>query len=287
MSLPYLNPSAIKQFIQLALQEDIGDGDYSSMGAIESNTTHQAQLLIKSTGIIAGLELANHIFEYYDPSLSVDFYKKDGNEMKQGDIGFTVTGNAISILSLERLVLNCLQRMSGIATYTHRINEMIKKTKTKILDTRKTTPLFRIPEKWAFAIGGGVNHRFNLCDMIMIKNNHIDFAGGIANAINRTMEFIKLKKLSILIEIEVRNLFELEEVMKIGKIDRILLDNMSPKQIQQAVKLIDGKYETEVSGGINEHNILEYAQDGVDYISMGALTHSYSSLDMSFKAVTK
>jgi len=217
--------------------------------------------------------------------LILDFHKKDGDLVETGEIGLSVEGNSRSILSAERLVLNCLQRMSAIATYTHHMNQLIKGSKAKLLDTRKTTPLFRLPEKWAVVIGGGVNHRFGLYDMVMLKDNHIDFAGGVKNAINQTVEYLESNSLDLKIEIEVRSLRELDEVLDVGKVHRVMLDNMLPSDIRQAIKMIGGRFETEASGGITEKTIAEIAETGVDYISVGALTHSYKSLDMSLKAI--
>jgi len=285
MQLPYLTEENITSFIRDALAEDIGDGDHSSLGSIPSDSTSKAHLIIKDDGIIAGLSLAEKIFHHVDPDLVLDFHKQDGDSVENGEIGFSVEGNARSILSSERLVLNCLQRMSAIATYTDHMNQLIKGSKARLLDTRKTTPLFRLAEKWAVAIGGGVNHRFGLYDMVMLKDNHIDFAGGVKNAINQTVSYLEEQGLQLDIEIEVRSLRELEDVLDIGKVHRVLLDNMLPSDIRQAIKMIGGRFETEASGGITEKTIAEIAETGVDYISVGALTHSYKSLDMSLKAI--
>ncbi|WP_420576665.1 carboxylating nicotinate-nucleotide diphosphorylase [Ekhidna sp.] len=285
MELPYLTTKKINAFIKAALAEDIGDGDHSSLGSIPNDAKSQAHCIIKDDGIIAGLELAEKIFNHVDPKLVLDFHKKDGDEIENGEVAFSVEGNSQSILSAERLVLNCLQRMSGIATYTHHMNQLIKGTKAKLLDTRKTTPLFRLPEKWAVVIGGGVNHRFGLYDMVMLKDNHIDFAGGVKNAINQTVAYLEKNDLKLNIEIEVRSLRELEEVLAVGNVHRVMLDNMLPSDIRQAIKMIGGRFETEASGGITEKTIAEIAETGVDFISVGALTHSYKSLDMSLKAI--
>lgn len=280
----YLTEKNIRSFIKNALAEDIGNGDHSSLGSIPEDAQSKAQLIIKGDGMIAGLELADKILSHVDASLTKEFFKKDGDLIEHGEIGFVVSGSSRSILSAERLVLNCLQRMSAIATYTHYMNGLIKATKAKLLDTRKTTPLFRLAEKWAVVIGGGINHRFGLYDMVMLKDNHIDFAGGVTNAINQTVNYLKSKDLDLKIEIEVRSMAELEEVMTVGQVHRVMLDNMLPSEIKQAVNLINGRFETEASGGITEKNIAEMAETGVDYISVGALTHSYKSLDMSLKA---
>ncbi|MEM6828958.1 MAG: carboxylating nicotinate-nucleotide diphosphorylase [Bacteroidota bacterium] len=284
MKPSYLTDQNISQFIRHALKEDIGSGDHSSLGSIPKEARSEAKLLIKSEGMIAGLELAFYIFKFVDKDLKLSFQKKDGNLIKPGDIAFTVSGSARAILSSERLVLNCLQRMSAIATYTSHMTGLIKGTNAKLLDTRKTTPLFRLPEKWEVTIGGGVNHRFGLYDMIMLKDNHIDFAGGVKQAITQTLTYLKENDLDLKIEIEVRSLSELKEVIEVGQVQRVMLDNMLPSDIKQAITLIDGKFETEASGGITEKNITEMAETGVDFISVGALTHSYRSLDMSLKA---
>ncbi len=286
MAYNYLTESAIQQFISAALKEDIQDGDHSSLASIPADKKSTAQLIIKGDGILAGIEMAEHIFNKVDSTLALDIFKKDGDKVKSGDIGLKVSGSAISILSSERLVLNCLQRMSGIATYTHRLSNMIAHTHTKLLDTRKTTPNFRIAEKWAVAIGGGKNHRYGLFDMIMLKDNHNDFAGGISQAIKATKAYLKEKSLDLRIEVETRNLNEVEEVLNSGGVDVIMLDNMSNEMMTKAVGMIAGKCETEASGGITEETIIGIAETGVDYISVGALTHSYKSLDISLKAVS-
>lgn len=285
MELSYLSEQAIDKFIMEALQEDVGDGDHSSLAAIPAESKSKAQLLIKDDGIIAGIALAEKIFNKFDNTLAVNTLIRDGEGVKKGDIGFTVEGSARSILTCERLVLNCMQRMSGIATYTHDMTALIKGTKAKLLDTRKTTPNFRIAEKWAVAIGGGTNHRFGLYDMVMLKDNHIDFAGGIEKAIKATKKYLADTGRNLKIEVETRNLQEVEEVVKTGGIDIIMLDNMIPSVMKDAIKLIDGKYQTEASGGITERNIREVAECEVDFISVGALTHSVKSLDISLKAV--
>lgn len=284
MNLPYLTDERIDRFISAALLEDIGDGDHSSLGSIAESRRGTAELIIKGDGILAGVALAERVFKFIDADLEIETYKKDGDRVVFGDIGLNVKGSSRSILGGERLALNCLQRMSGIATYTHQLSQMIKGTGTRLLDTRKTTPNFRLPEKWAVAIGGGVNHRFGLYDMVMLKDNHVDYAGGVAEAINACVAYLDANHLDLKIEVEVRNLSELEEVIATGHVFRVLLDNMLPSDIKLAIQMIEGKMETEASGGINEKNIREMAETGVDYISVGALTHSYNSLDISLKA---
>ncbi|SDG62069.1 nicotinate-nucleotide pyrophosphorylase (carboxylating) [Pedobacter terrae] len=279
-----MDTKLIHQFIKNALTEDVGDGDHTSLSTIPQGTQGKAKLIIKEDGILAGVELAIEIFKEVDPSLKVDVLLQDGAAVKFGDIALTVDGSTHAILIAERLVLNCMQRMSGIATKTHRIVSMLKTTKTKILDTRKTTPGLRYLEKWAVRIGGGVNHRIGLYDMILIKDNHVDYAGGISNAITAAQKYLADQNKSLQIEIEVRNLEELAQVLAVGGVDRIMLDNFSFENLKTAVALIDGKFITEASGGITEENVSEYAACGVDFISMGALTHSVKSLDMSLKA---
>ncbi|GAA3963425.1 carboxylating nicotinate-nucleotide diphosphorylase [Pedobacter ginsengiterrae] len=279
-----LDKQLISQFIKNALAEDVGDGDHTSLSTIPAGTKGKAKLIIKEDGILAGIELALAIFEEVDSNLKVDVLIHDGADVKIGDIALTVEGSTHSILIAERLVLNCMQRMSGIATKTNRIVSLLKDTKTKLLDTRKTTPGLRYLEKWAVRIGGGVNHRIGLYDMILIKDNHVDYAGGIENAINAARKYLVEKNKSLQIEIEVRNIGELNEVIEAGGADRIMLDNFNYTDLKAAVQLIDGRFITEASGGITEENVSEYAACGVDYISMGALTHSVKSLDMSLKA---
>lgn len=279
-----LNKTILEPFIFNALAEDIGDGDHTSLSTIPVDQTGSAKLLIKENGIIAGVEVAMEIFKAVDPNLKLDVLIHDGEIVKSGDIAFYISGSVHSILKAERLVLNTMQRMSGIASTTNRIVKKLEGTVTKVLDTRKTTPGLRYIEKLAVKIGGGVNHRFGLYDMILIKDNHVDYAGGISNAISSAQSYLIKNKINIPVEVEVRNLDELKEVMQFGKIDRILLDNFSLLTLKEAVKLIDGTYITEASGGITEQNVLDYANCGVDYVSMGALTHSVKSLDMSLKA---
>lgn len=281
----YLSDAAINQFIDAALAEDIGEGDHSAIAVVPQGLLRSARLLVKEDGIVAGLELAEKIFLRYDNRLQVEFLKNDGDETEKGDIAFIVKGPARSILSTERLVLNCMQRMSGIATYTHRLCAMIEGTQARLMDTRKTTPNFRMLEKWAVAIGGGINHRFALYDMVMLKDNHVDLAGGIRRAVENAREYLMLARKNLKIEIETRNLEEVEEVIRVGGVDVIMLDNMKLNDIEKAVSLIGGKYKIEASGGITESSLRAVAECGVDYISIGALTHSARSLDLSLKVI--
>lgn len=278
----YVTDEAVKLFIQAALKEDIGEGDHSTNATIPEEKIAKAKLLVKSEGILAGVELALAIFHQFDPSLQVHVHKKDGDTICKGDIAFEVTGHARSILTTERLVLNCMQRMSGIATYTHRLCEILKDTSTQLLDTRKTTPNFRLPEKWAVYIGGGKNHRFALYDMVMLKDNHIDVAGGIEKAVTLTRNYLSDKHKELKIEVETRTLEEVKIALQ-NEANIIMLDNMTTDTMKKAVALINGKCKTEASGGITEANLLEVARCGVDYISVGALTHSVKSLDLSLK----
>lgn len=271
-------------FIAAALMEDIGEGDHSTLACIDRYAKGKAVLKVKEDGILAGLELAEEIFRYLDPDAKIDLYKKDGDRVQQGEIAFEVSALIHAILKGERLVLNCMQRMSGIATLTAQYVAKVEGFNAKILDTRKTTPLFRMHEKEAVRIGGGHNHRMGLYDMIMLKDNHIDFCGGIEKAIEKTLAYLKTNALDLKIEIETRNLDDVHEVLKTGGVDRIMLDNFSPEQMEEAVKLIDGKYETEASGGMNLDNITDYARSGVDYISVGAIIHHAVSMDLSLKA---
>ena len=280
-----MDKELIGQFIKNAIAEDLGDGDHTSIATIPAGEKGKAKLLIKDDGILAGLELALEIFNHVDQGLEITVFLNDGDEVKYGDIAFTVEGSAHSILLAERLVLNCMQRMSGIATKTNRIVKLLAPYNTRLLDTRKTTPGLRYLEKWAVRIGGGVNHRTGLYDMILIKDNHVDYAGGIANAIEAANRYLADKTRQLEIEIEVRSLEELKQVLSKGMVNRIMLDNFSFDALKQAVALINHQYITEASGGITEENITEYAACGVDFISMGALTHSVKSLDMSLKAI--
>jgi len=281
-----LNLNLVNNFIDLALAEDVGDGDHTSLATIPAEAKGKAKLLVKEAGILAGVKLAQQIFLKVDPDLKVEVLLQDGALIQSGDIVFYVEGKAQSILKAERLVLNCMQRMSGIATKTHQIVELVKDSGVKLLDTRKTTPGLRYLEKWAVQIGGGVNHRFGLYDMILIKDNHVDYAGGIKQAIKTARQYLKDQHKDLQIEIEVRNMNELQQVIEEGGADRIMLDNFSVAQLKEAVKLIDKRYITEASGGITQENIAGYAATGVDYISSGALTHSVKSLDLSLKAVS-
>ncbi|WP_291402667.1 carboxylating nicotinate-nucleotide diphosphorylase [Daejeonella sp.] len=280
-----LDKDFLGPFIQNALAEDVGDGDHTSLSTIPQGQQGKAKLLIKDSGIIAGVDVALEIFKAIDPNLKLEVIINDGEPVKHGDIAFFVSGSVHSILKAERLVLNTMQRMSGIATKTNSIVKVLEGTNTQVLDTRKTTPGLRYLEKLSVKIGGGVNHRFGLYDMILIKDNHVDYAGGITNAIHSAHNYLKVNKIQIPIEIEVRNLQELMQVIEIGSVDRILLDNFDFSTLIKAVQLINGAFITEASGGITENNVLEYAKCGVDYVSMGALTHSVKSLDMSLKAV--
>ena len=274
-----------EKFITDSLSEDVGDGDHTSLSSIPKQATNRAHLLVKDEGIIAGIELAKMIFRKVDFNLKVETFLKDGDKVKFGDIAFIVEGNSISILTAERLVLNCMQHMSAIATKTTYLNSLISDTDCKLLDTRKTTPLNRKLEKWAVKIGGGVNHRFGLYDMIMIKDNHIDFAGGIPQAIQKTKSYLVESKKNLEIIVEARSLVEVNEILKEGGVKRILLDNFDYETTKKAVVIIGEKCQTESSGGITEKTILEYAKCGVDFISVGALTHSILNFDLSLKAI--
>lgn len=280
-----MDKELIHQFINNALSEDVGDGDHTSLSTIPADATGKAKLLVKDEGILAGVELAAEIFHVVDPNLKLNVFLQDGASVKYKDVAFEVEGSSRSILTAERLVLNCMQRMSGIATKTRQIVDLLQGTNTKVLDTRKTTPGLRYLEKWAVRIGGGVNHRFGLYDMILIKDNHVDYAGGIRQAIESANQYLTDTGKKLAIEIEVRNLDELEQVLQTGNVNRILIDNFNFDNLRQAVAMIKGRFITEASGGITIDNIREYADCGVDYISVGALTHSVKSLDLSLKAV--
>ena len=273
------------QLIKLWFAEDIGDGDHTTLSCIPATAKGKSQLIIKENGVLAGVEIAREVFKAFDPELKMTEFIKDGSEVKVGDIAFVVEGKIQSLLQTERLMLNIMQRMSGVATRTHEYVKALEGTNTRVLDTRKTTPGLRLLEKEAVKIGGGVNHRIGLYDMILLKDNHVDFAGGINKAILRAKDYLKANGKDLKIEIEVRNFDELAQVMAVGGIDRIMLDNFSPENTRKAVEIIDGKYETESSGGITFETLKEYAECGVDFISVGALTHSVKSLDMSFKAI--
>lgn len=274
----------IDELILEALKEDLGDGDHTSIACIPSEAYGKAKLLIKSEGIISGIEIARKVFNLVDENIKFNKILNDGDKVKPKDIAFTVEGNPVSLLSSERLALNFLQRMSGIATNTFKMKQIIEGLPVTLLDTRKTTPNFRIFEKMAVKHGGGENHRFGLYDMIMIKDNHVDFAGGIENAIRNVNHYLSEKNKKLKIEIEVRNFEELKKVIDIGNVDRIMLDNFTPKDLKNAVEIINGRYETEASGGITEMNLKDYAQTGVNFISVGSLTHQIKSLDMSLKS---
>ena len=292
--LPSKNPNLITmtetdlevvhQIITNALAEDIGDGDHSSLACIPANAIGSARLIVKDSGVLAGVALAEMICKSVDSTLVFEQLIADGTKVTPGEIAFTLHGSARSILAAERTLLNFMQRMSGIATLTAELVGLLKGTKTQLLDTRKTTPGIRFMEKWAVRIGGGVNHRFALYDMIMLKDNHVDFSGGIAQAIQRTQEYLATTNKSLKVEIEVRNLDELDQVLAIGQVDRIMLDNFSSALLKEAIDKINGRFETEASGGIVKETLRTYAETGVDYISVGALTHSYKSLDLSLKA---
>lgn len=274
------------KLIDLAFAEDIGDGDHTTLCCIPEEAMGKSQLIIKENGVLAGVDIAKEVFRRFDPTMVVHIKINDGTEVKIGDVAMVVEGRVRSLLQTERLMLNIMQRMSGIATMTHRYVEKLKGTKTRVLDTRKTTPGMRMLEKAAVKIGGGVNHRIGLFDMILLKDNHVDFAGGIANAINRCHEYLKKNDLHLKIEIEVRSLEELQQVMECGGVNRIMFDNFDTETTKKAVAIVNGQYETESSGGISFDTIRDYAECGVDFISVGALTHSVKGLDMSFKAVS-
>lgn len=280
-----MDKELVDQFIINSLAEDVGDGDHTSLATIVAGTQGKAKLLVKDEGILAGVELAVEIFHMVDANLKTNIFLNDGAKVKYGNIAFEVEGDAQNILKAERLVLNCMQRMSGIATKTREIVDLLQGTNTRVLDTRKTTPGMRYFEKWAVRIGGGTNHRFGLYDMILIKDNHVDYSGGIREAIENAQEYIGKQNKKLAIEIEVRNMEELEEVLQTGGINRILLDNFKFSDLREAVNIIEGRYITEASGGITIDNIREFAACGVDYISVGALTHSVKSLDLSLKAM--
>ncbi len=275
----------LEKFIKESLKEDIKDGDHTTLACIDKNTTNSAELIAKDNGVIAGIELALLIFNEVDKKLDIKTKYNDGDAVRNGDVIMTITGNSHSILTAERLVLNCMQKMSAIASKTRHICNLISETNAKVLDTRKTTPLNRKIQKWAVKIGGGENHRNGLYDMIMIKDNHIDFSKGITNAIKKTKDYVEKKNKTLDIIVETRNINEVKEVIKEGGIRRILLDNFNYTDTRKAVKIIGNKFETESSGGIDESNILEYAKCGVDYISLGSLTHTIKNFDLSLKAI--
>ena len=275
----------IDRLIDLSFAEDIGDGDHTTLSSIPADAMGKSKLLIKEEGILAGIEIAKMVFHRFDPTMKVEVFIEDGTWVKPGDVAMIVEGKIQSLLQTERLMLNIMQRMSGIATMTNKYVKALEGTKTRVLDTRKTTPGLRMLEKEAVKIGGGVNHRIGLFDMILLKDNHVDFSGGIKNAILKANEYIKANnKEGMKIEIEVRNLNELKQVLEVGNVDRIMLDNFTPELTKEAVKIINGRFETESSGGITFATLRQYGECGVDYISVGALTHSVNGLDMSFKA---
>ncbi|MEH0157832.1 carboxylating nicotinate-nucleotide diphosphorylase [Limibacter armeniacum] len=280
----YLTEEAINAFINAALAEDVGDGDHSSLASVPKGITQKARLLIKDEGILAGMEMAERILRYVSPSMKIEVLIKDGEPVKYGDIAMLIEGDAQAILKAERLLLNCMQRMSGIATHTRELMQLIEGTGTRLLDTRKTTPNFRLMEKWAVFIGGGTNHRYGLFDMIMLKDNHVDYAGGITKAVQATQTYLKETGRDLRIEVETRNLEEVKEALAVGGVDVIMLDNMSPAEMKEAVALVNGQCDTEASGGITKDTIRAAAESGVDFISVGALTHSSKSLDISLKA---
>ena len=276
---------SLDPILDLAIEEDLGDGDHSSLACIPPRKKSASQLNIKEADILAGMEEAIRVFHKIDRRLKTETYLEDGTSVEPGDVAFRVEGRIHSILQAERLVLNIMQRMSGIATQTRRYADKLRGLKTQVLDTRKTTPGLRRLEKKAVALGGGTNHRLGLYDMIMLKDNHIDFAGGINQAIRKTLKYLQKKEMDLLIEIEVRSLDEVKQVLDIGGVDRVMLDNFSPEDTQKAVEMIDGAFETESSGGITLDTIRDYAECGVDYVSVGALTHHIKSMDMSLKAI--
>lgn len=284
MKPTYITEDFLTQFIEAALREDVGEGDHSTLASIPEGSRSTARLLVKDEGILAGIELARAIFQYADKRLQMDIFLSDGARIKHGDVAFTISGPSRTILTLERVVLNCMQRMSGVATRTRHYLSLISGTRAQLLDTRKTTPNFRLPEKWAVLIGGGHNHRIGLYDMIMLKDNHIDMAGGISAAINRTKGYLRAIDKKLPVEIETRSLSEVQEVLDTGGVDIIMLDNMDLSTLRKAVQMIGGRYKTEASGGVTETNIRGIAESGVDYISVGALTNAVKSLDLSLKA---
>lgn len=276
--------SKLENFISDALKEDLGDGDHSTRSCINENARGKAVLKIKDKGILAGVDIAEKIFHFVEPEAILKKFKNDGDEMQHGDIAFEVSAKVWTILSCERLVLNCMQRMCGIATLTKKYTDKLKGYSTKLLDTRKTTPNFRLIEKEAAKIGGAVNHRFGLYDMIILKDNHIDFCGGIEKAIDKAYQYVQQVKPGLKIEVETRSIEDVKKVMSTGKVDRIMLDNFSPGKIKEALQIINGKFETEASGGITLENIESYAATGVDFVSSGAIIHQATSLDLSLKA---
>ncbi len=280
----YITDERLSHFITEALAEDVGSGDHSTLASVSDDLQSRAHLLVKGDCVLAGVELASLIFKHYDEGLTVELMKRDGDYAEVGDVVFVVSGKASSILTVERFVLNCMQRMSGIATTTHKAVKLLEGTNTQLLDTRKTTPNFRMFEKWAVRIGGGTNHRFGLYDMIMLKDNHVDYAGGIASAVARTKEYLQRTGLDLKIELEVRNLEEVKEALAVGGVDIIMLDNMSVEDMSRAVKLIDGRAQTEASGNITADELVKIASTGVDFISSGAIIYNAPIVDLSLKA---
>lgn len=280
----YITDEFLRLFIDSALAEDLGDGDHSTLASIPADAQRTARLLVKDEGVLAGVELAQAIFKHVDLQIAIQIHLQDGTTVRKGDVAFTVSGSARTILTMERLVLNCMQRMSAIATKTRRYKQLIEGTGAQLLDTRKTTPNFRLLEKWAVLIGGGNNHRMGLFDMVMLKDNHIDMAGGISTAISRTKEYLRTINRILPIEVETRNLAEVREALDAGGVDVIMLDNMDLSTIREAVSLIGKQCKTEASGGVTEETIRNIAECGVDFISVGALTHAVKSLDLSLKA---
>lgn len=280
----YVTDEALHHFVSEAIREDIGNGDHSTLASVPAGLKQRARLLIKHDCVLAGVELAQYIFHFYDKSLEIEVFKNDGDKVKVDDVAFVITGSAQSILTMERLVLNCMQRMSGIATYTRRMVDLLADTNTRILDTRKTTPTFRMCEKWAVQIGGGQNHRFGLFDMVMLKDNHNDYAGGITPAVEATVKYLKEKGKDLKIEVETRNLKEVKEALATKAVDIIMLDNMSLTEMSEAVQLINGAAKIEASGGITEETAHDIAKTGVDYISSGAIIYSAPNIDLSLKA---
>lgn len=280
----YVTPERLYHFISEAIKEDIGDGDHSTLASVPESLQRCARLLIKHDCILAGVELAQEIFHYYDKDLEINVFKNDGDKVKVGDIAFIVSGSARSILTMERLVLNCMQRMSGIATYTHEMVGLVADTNTRILDTRKTSPIFRMCEKWAVHIGGAQNHRYGLFDMVMLKDNHVDYSGGITQAVEATVKYLKETGRDLKIEVETRNLDEVREALATKSVDIIMLDNMSLDEMQTAVQLINGAVKTEASGGITKESVRAIAETGVDFISSGAIIYDAPNIDLSLKA---
>lgn len=280
----YITEQKLQQFIRQAFLEDVGEGDHSTLASVPYDAIQEAELKVKDNGVIAGIALAKIIFDTFDPDLQVEQYLNDGDQVKFGDVAFKIKGSAQSILTCERLALNCMQRMSGIATYANEMMQLVEGTNAKILDTRKTTPNFRMLEKWAVKIGGAANHRFGLYDMVMLKDNHVDFCGSITKAVEQTKVYLQANNLALKIEVETRNLDEVKEALE-ARVDFIMLDNFDLATMQEAVDLIGGKVKTEASGGITKETVRAIAETGVDFISSGAIIHSASNFDLSLKAI--